>query len=182
MATIENEEKLSAETIWALFKETDKRFQRTERLVNKLSKYVGGLNNKFGSFTEGLFMPSLKRIFKNDLGLTNFHQNAFASIGSNNIEIDVLAYSNGVTNIAYIVEIKSHLKIEHIQQILNIISKFKSFYPEHKDKKICGMIAAITFTNDLKEEVLSAGLYFAQIHNKTFQIDVPENFQPKYFN
>jgi hypothetical protein len=189
MGTVEKEEKLTAESIWAMFREmnkmfqeTEKKFQKTEKLVNKLNKNVGGLNNKFGSFTEGLFMPSLRRIFTKDMGMTSFFPNVWSSIGGNNIEIDVLAYSNGEMNIAYIVEIKSHLKIEHIQQTLNILEKFKTYFPEHKDKKLCGMIAAITFTNDLKEEVLASGLYFAQIHNKTFQIDVPEDFQPKYFN
>jgi hypothetical protein len=200
METIEKEEKLNADIIWKMFQETDRRFKETEKLLNqkfqetdkqfketkklvkRVSRNVGGLNNKFGSFTEGLFMPSLRRIFTKDMGMTNIFPNVYASLGGKNMEIDLLAYSNGEMNIAYIVEIKSHLKIEHIQQILNIIKNFKTFLPEHKGKKLCGMIAAITFTNDLKEEVLSAGLYFAQIHNKTFQIDVPDDFKPKFFN
>ncbi len=160
------------------FQETDKQFKNTQNLVKELSKNIGGLNNKFGSFTEGLFIPSLKRILTKDFGLTNFMPNAYASNGSDHLELDILSYSNGNMNIAIIVEIKSHLKSEHIEKMQIKLQKARIFFPFLKDLRVYGMIASVRYNEELRNEVLKAGLYFSQIHNETFQLDIPEGFQP----
>jgi hypothetical protein len=53
--------------------ETDRKFQKTEHLlwersletdrqIKELGKQIGGLGSKFGSFTEGLALPSMEAI------------------------------------------------------------------------------------------------------------------------
>ena len=195
MKTIETEENINFNKVWLMFQETDKKFQDTDRKfqdtdrkfqdtdkqLKELGKQIGGLGNKFGSYTEGLFYPSLKRILQSKFHVTNVIRNSSANIGNNNIEIDVVGYSNGANNTAFIVEIKSHLQEKHISQTLNILEKFRTFFPEHKDKKIYGMIASVNYTEDLKELVLDNGLYFAKIHDETFKLDIPDEFKPKQF-
>lgn len=52
------------------------------------------------------------------------------------LEIDVLAYANGDINAAYVVEVKSHLREEHIEQLLNILRRFAFWFSEHRSKAL----------------------------------------------
>lgn len=181
METTVKDEKLDFDKVWKMFQETDKRMKATDKQLKELGKQIGGLGNKFGSYTEGLFFPSLKSILEKKFKVTNIIRNLTSQKGNENIEVDVLGYSNGPVNIAYIVEIKSHLQLKHIEQTISIIGRFKTFFPEHKDKKLYGIIASINFTSDLKQLVLEKGLYFAQIHDDTFKLVIPKNFKPFEF-
>jgi RecB family endonuclease NucS len=95
------------------------------------------------------------------------------------IEIDVLAYTNGNLNTAYIVEVKSHAREDSITQLKSILQRFRIFFPEHKDKQLYGILAAVDMSSDLRQKTLEAGFYVARIHDEVFELDTPENFQPQ---
>ena len=44
--------------------ETDRQIKETSRSVKELGKQIGGLGAKFGSFTEGLALPSMDKILR----------------------------------------------------------------------------------------------------------------------
>jgi hypothetical protein len=44
------------------------------------------------------------------------------------LEIDVLAYTNGELNTAYIVEVKSHAREESITQLKSILQRFQQLF------------------------------------------------------
>ncbi|MBF0352982.1 MAG: DUF3782 domain-containing protein, partial [SAR324 cluster bacterium] len=44
---------------------TDRQMKETDRRLTELSKNIGGLNNKFGSFTEGMALPSMSKVLTN---------------------------------------------------------------------------------------------------------------------
>ena len=46
--------------ILRLFQETDRQIKATDRQLKELGKQIGGLGAKFGSFTEGLALPSME--------------------------------------------------------------------------------------------------------------------------
>ncbi|MFM7441486.1 MAG: DUF3782 domain-containing protein, partial [Snowella sp.] len=102
-----------------------------------------------------------------------------ASEDGKHIEIDVLAYTNGNLNTAYIVEVKSHAKEESITQLKSILQRFRTFFPEHKDKQLYGILAAVDMSPELREKTLQEGFYVARIHDQVFELDTPENFQPQ---
>jgi len=92
-----------------------------------------------------------------------------------------LAYANSNINEAYVVEVKSHLREEGISQLKEIMNNFRMFFPEHKDKKIYGIIAAVDISVALKKRVLEAGFYAARIQNETFSLDTSGEFKAKAF-
>jgi hypothetical protein len=55
-------------------------------------------------------------------------------------------------------------------------------FPEHADKKVYGIIAAVDMSEMLKKRVLEAGFYVARIQDETFSLDTPNEFQAKCFN
>jgi hypothetical protein len=59
------------------------------------------------------------------------------------LEIDVLAYANGEVNRAFLVEVKSHPREEAITQLKITLSRFRDFFPEHRDKQLYGILAAV---------------------------------------
>jgi hypothetical protein len=54
-------------------------------------------------------------------------------------------------------------------------------FPEHNDKKLYGIIAAVDMSEMLKKRVLEAGFYVARIQDETFSLESPDEFQAKCF-
>ncbi|MFM6510602.1 MAG: DUF3782 domain-containing protein [Microcystis panniformis] len=160
-------------------KETERRQQETDRQLKELGRQIGGLGAKFGSFTEGLALPSMETILRQRFGMKVVSPSVRASEDGQHLEIDVLAYTNGELNTAYIVEVKSHAREESITQLKSILQRFRSFFPEHKDKKLYGILAAVDLSPELREKILQEGFYVARIHDQVFQLDIPDNFQPR---
>ena len=170
------------------FKETDKQIKKTDKQIKETSKQlkelgqqIGGLGKKFGSFTEGLALPSMTKILRERFKMEVISPSVRVSKNGIDAEIDVLAYANSAINEVYVVEVKSHLREEAITQLNNLMANFKTLFPEHKDKKLYGIIAAVDMSEILKQRVLSAGFYMARIQEDTFTLDIPDTFQAKCF-
>ncbi|MBT9099147.1 DUF3782 domain-containing protein [Methylovulum psychrotolerans] len=159
-----------------LGRQADKRVKETDKQLKELGKQIGGLGKKFGSFTEGLALPSMTKILRQRFNMEVVSPSVRVSKNGVELEIDVLAYANSQINAAYVVEVKSHLREEAISQLQNTLSKFKSLFPEHKDKTVYGIIAAVDMTEALKQRVLNAGFYVARIHDDTFSLETPADF------
>ncbi len=161
--------------------ETARKMQETDRQIKELGKQIGGLGEKFGSFTEGLALPSMSKILSERFGMEVVSPSVRVSKQGQHMEIDVLAYANSEINEAYVVEVKSHAREEAIDQLRNILERFRRFFPEHKDKAVYGILAAVDLSNELRERILKAGFYVARIHDQVFELDVPANFRPKAY-
>jgi len=153
--------------------------KQTDRQLKELGKQIGGLGSKFGSFTEGLALPSMEKILRQRFGMEVISPSVRVSKEGQHIEIDVLAYTNGNLNTAYIVEVKSHAREESITQLKSILQRFRTFFPEHKDKQLYGILAAVDMSPELREKTLEEGFYVARIDDQVFELDTPENFQPQ---
>ena len=160
---------------------SDKRQQKIDKQIRELGKQIGGLGRKFGSFTEGLALPSMQKILQRQFKMEVISPSVRVKKGNEEIEIDVLAYANSVVNEVYIVEVKSHLREEGIIQLQKMMQKFRRFFLEHQDKKLYGILAAIDMSLELKQRILSLGFYTANIKEDIFSLDVPNDFQTKAY-
>ena len=179
----------TADDVWQLLaeltsaqKQTDRQLKelgkQTDRQLKELGKQIGGLGAKFGSFTEGLALPSMETILRQRFGMEVISPSVRASKEGQHIEIDVLAYANGNLNTAYIVEVKSHAREDSIIQLKSILQRFRTFFPEHQEKQLYGILAAVDMSPELRQKTLQEGFYVARIHDQVFELDTPENFQP----
>ena len=162
-------------------KENAQQQKETDKQLKELGKQIGGLGTKFGSFTEGLALPSMETILGQQFGMEVISPSVRVSKEGQHLEIDVLAYTNGELNTAYIVEVKSHVRQEDITQLKSILQRFRRFFPEHKDKKLYGILAAVDLSPELREKILQEGLYVARIHDQVFELDIPDNFSPQTY-
>jgi hypothetical protein len=166
-------------------KETDRQIKelgkQTDRQLKELGKQIGGLGSKFGSFTEGLALPSMEKILRQRFGMEVVSPSVRASKEGKHMEIDVLAYANGNLNTAYVVEVKSHAREDSITQLKSILQRFRTFFPEHKDKRLYGILASVDMSPELRQKTLQEGFYVARIHDQVFELDTPDNFQPQSY-
>ena len=162
-------------------KETDRKMKETDRQIKELGKQIGGLGEKFGSFTEGLALPSMEKILYERFGMEVVSSRVRVCKNGQHMEIDVLSYANSAINVAYIVEVKSHVCEEAITQLKKLLKTFKSFFPEHQDKKVYGILAAVDIGEEIRKRVMDAGFYVAKIHDNVFELDVPGDFKPKAY-
>lgn len=160
-------------------KKTDEQQKKTDRQIKELGKQIGGLASKFGSFTEGLALPSMEKILRQKFGMEVISPSVRVSKQGEHIEIDVLAYANSGINQVYVVEVKSHAREESIEQLKTILQRFRYFFPEHQHKQVYGILAAVDLSAYVRNKILQEGLYVARIHEDVFNLDIPEGFEPK---
>ena len=164
---------------------TDKQLKQTDKQLTKqikaLGVQIGGLGNKFGGFTEGMALPSMTRILRERFGMEVISPRVRVRKGSEEMEIDVLAYANSDNNTVVVVEIKSRLLDRDIQQVIRILERFKYFFPEHAGKRLFGLIAAVDVSEAEKQKALKKGLYLAAINDEQFEMQTPPGFQAKHF-
>ena len=154
--------------------------KETDRLVKELGRQIGGLGNKFGSFTEGMAYPAMKKILIERFGMEGIAPEVLKRQNNQTLELDVFAWSNA-RHEAFVVEVKSHLREEALEQLDTILRKFHAFYPEHRDKKVYGILAAVHASEEMEAKVLQEGFYLARIHDGQFELRVPDGFQPRAF-
>lgn len=153
-----------------------------DKEISKVSKIVGEIGNKFGSFTEGMAFPSMDKALRKQFGMKTVTTNYTTEAGSDTLEIDVLGLANGDLNAAVIVEVKSHLKRRDIEQTLKTMGRFRRLHPEHADKKLYGIIACVSGSKEQREEAQQAGLFVASIHDEVFELKTPAYFVPRDFS
>ena len=182
---IEETDKRLSKRIEETDKHLSKRIEEIDLQLSKqikaLGKQIGGLGQKFGSFTEGLALPSMQKILQHKFKMEVVSPSVRVNKNGKEIEIDVLAYANSSINEVYIVEVKSHLREDGIKQLQSIMNNFREFFPEHSDKKVFGVIAAVDMSKRLKQRLLSLGFYTAKIKDDIFSLDVPDDFRAKAY-
>lgn len=165
--------------------EADRRAAEVDKERKELRQQIGGLHNKFGTFAEGLLLPTVKRILRDELGMEQVSERTERNRKVDGkkvfMELDAFGYSNGEQNVACIVEIKSHLREDGIEQILRELREFPEFFRDHAGKRLYGMIAAVDASRDLQERVWKEGLFLVLVHDDVAELTVPEGFMPKNY-
>ena len=169
-------------TLIADNKETDRQFKETDRRLTLLSEQIGGLGNKFGSFTEGLAYPALYRILTEDFHLDTVAYRVRQRRNGTEQEFDMVGSSNGANQRVVLVEIKSHLTEAELKKFEKKLAEFLRFFPEHRGKALYGLIAAVDVARGLEARAARRGLYLALAHDGTFALTSPAHFKAKSFS
>ena len=156
-------------------KEVDKQIKQTQ-------KQLGELGNKWGTFTEGMAIASIKKILFEKFNISVVSERFSRRINGESIEMDAFGYENSTINTAVIVEIKSHLREEAVEQIERIMEDFPKFFPDHAEKKLYGIIACVHAPDSIKNLLRKKGIYLAVLHDDIFELHDFKNFTPKDFN
>ncbi len=160
---------------------TDQQIRELLASQKRTDKQLGELGNRFGGFTEGMALPSIRDILYEKFEVDAVVTDARARRNGHSLQIDVVGITNGEVNEVYLVEIKSRLREESLQQILKHLRSFVTFFPEHRGKTLYGLLAAVDVPEELEKRVLSQGIYLAKIHGDLFELVTPVGFEPRGF-
>jgi hypothetical protein len=151
--------------------------------LNELGKQIGGLGNKFGSFTEGIGSPSINKILREKFGMGGFiAPQVRVRRGGVEEEYDIVAFSEDGFNRGMIVEIKSHLRKEDILQMKRKMKNVFRMIPTSSDKVFQGMIVCASGSEILKREVLENGWYLAHFGDDLVELETPPGFVAKSYS
>jgi hypothetical protein len=161
--------------------EAERKSQELRAEIREVSKNVGGLNRSFGDLAEHLVAPGIAEKF-NKLG-HNFDAispggKRIKDKGGNTLaEVDLLL-ENMVTVAA--VEVKSRPKEEDIEEHKERLEVLREYMDKHNDhREILGGIAGAIFPENLKREVIKAGMYAIVQSGDTMKIETPPGFVPR---
>jgi len=167
------------------FQETDRRFKETDRLIRELSKKmdgtraeIGRLGNRLGDFVEGLIKPSLVQLFQHrGIIVHKVYHNVEANNGELKLatQIDLLAVNH---EICVLVEVKSRLSIDDVNEHLERMEKFKPLFPEYQDKQVLGAVAGMVIPEDVAKYAYRKGFYIIGQRGDNAVILNDDKFKP----
>ncbi|MCL2381983.1 MAG: hypothetical protein FWC64_10430 [Treponema sp.] len=156
-------------------------WEKTEKIVRRNSRQMGGLHRRFGQLAEHLVAPNIAKRF-NELG---YHfgsaspggHKIFDRQGNTKTEVDLLL-ENGDTIMAIEIKATPAVKdIEHHIKRLEIVREYRRTLGDKR--KIRGAIAGAIFGSEEKKAVAEAGLFVVEQSGDTMRIDMPDGFVPR---
>lgn len=159
------------------FEDIRKLFEETSLQIKETSKKVDALTSKWGRFVEGLIAPGVQRLFhERGIEVEKVYQRVKARKANKEMEVDLLAIDEGY---AVLIEAKSTLAAEDIDEHLERLEKFKKFFPEYKKKKAVGAVAGIVIDEGADRYAYRQGLYVIAQSGEAVKILNDARFKPK---
>jgi hypothetical protein len=189
----------TADDVWRLLgelveaqKETERRFQETERLLKEQSreterllkeqsqrvdKQLGKLGNRLGEFVEWQIRPAAVRFFKErGLDVHELHSGVSAQRPEGGIEIDLLVVNSTE---AVLIEVKSKLTQNDVDEHIERLEKFKRLIPTYRNHKALGAVAGMVVPKDIAIYAYRQGLFVIAQSGENVVILNDAQFQPK---
>ncbi len=177
------------EEIWRLFRETDRQQKETDRQIKEMaketdrqikamSKKIGELGNRLGEFVEAFVEPSIVRLFQErGVDITAVMRDVKAKNPKLNLamEIDLFAI-NGDSCV--LVEVKSNLSIDDVNEHLERMEKFKTLFPVYKDYKVLGAITGMVIPENVAKYAYKKGFFVIAQKGDSAVILNDNKFQP----
>ena len=161
-------------------------FRRTQAEANEeqrqgskeLKKQLGGLGNKFGDFAEGMVIPSLMEILAKRSGADQIIETKRMRKGEDEIELDLIAATNGQRKTLIAAEVKSNLNQRELEKFIRNLRRFFHFFPQFRGYKLYGVLAAVDSSKEMDAATLAQGICLARMHGDIFRLAAQPNFQP----
>lgn len=155
-----------------------RRFRELDKLFKETDKKIGELGNRLGDFVEGFVAPGAVRLFRERgievTGLSRNVQKNHEKLGLG-LEIDLLV-TNG--DVCVLVEVKSHLGVDDVNEHLERMEKFKPLFPEYADKKVHGAVAAMVLPEEVAKYAYRKGFFVIAQKGESVVLLNDEKFTP----
>ena len=154
--------------------------QKTEKLVAEVTKNLGGLGNTLGIMTEAMFSPDLWKKFR-DIGFEFSTQCPHRKFYENNRCLAEADYYLENGEYVMLVEVKTTMEIEFINDHLERIEKIRRYMDAREDKrKIVGAVAGGSVPENVLKYAQRQGLYVITYSGETSAIaESPEGFRAR---
>lgn len=148
---------VEADEIWAILREVASEQKALQREIKEVNKSIGRLTNRLGEFVEEAVRPSAVRLFRErGIDIHEVQQNVTAKRDGETLEIDLLVVNN---EDVVVIECKSNLGIDDVNDQLERLEKVKRLLPRYKDCRILGAVAGMVIPDNVATYAIRKGLY-----------------------
>ena len=158
------------------FKETDKQFKETDRKIRELDRLF---TTQWGKLVESLVEGDLINLLKiRGIQVESIIQRRRGNKEGHNYEFDLIAI-NGSEMV--IVEVKTTLRPQDIDDFQEKLRMAKTFMPEYKNLIIYGAVAFITANGSSDRMAQNQGFFVIKATGNSSSIVNEPGFKPKAF-
>ena len=174
---------LDFQQVWRMFQETDKKFQETDKQFKETDRKIRELDRLFtsqwGKLVESLVEGDLIKLLKErEIQVESIIPRRRGNKAGHNYEFDLIAI-NG--NEMVIVEVKTTLRPQDVDDFHEKLWKAKTFMPEYKDWIIYGAVAFITADSSSDRMAQNMGFFVIKATGSSSSIVNEPGFKPKAF-
>nr|WP_081454706.1 ATP-binding cassette domain-containing protein [Cylindrospermopsis raciborskii] len=161
--------------------ETDRKFQETDRLLREESKRVnnqiGQLGNRLGEFVESQVRPAAVKLFQErGIAVKEIASNTYIQTGKEGLEIDLLVINSSDI---ILIEAKSKVSEDDVNEHLERLSKFKRFFPRYESYRVLGAVAGMVIPLDVSRYAYRKGLFVIGQSGDNLVILNDDKFRPR---
>ncbi|MDJ0545608.1 MAG: DUF3782 domain-containing protein, partial [Microcystis sp. M53601_WE4] len=137
--------------------EADRRLAKLEKTVANTSRAVDSLTTRWGRFVEELVEPAVISLFRGKgIDVKETYSRARVKRQGIAMEIDILAVDE--TEVV-LVECKSRLSKDDVNEFLEKLSRFKEAFPHYKNYQAYGAVAGIEIDEGIDRYAYKQGLF-----------------------
>ncbi len=159
--------------------EADRRLAEMKKNSANAMRAVEGLTTRWGRFVEELVEPAVIQLFRSrGIDIKETYSRARVKRQGIAMEIDILAVDE--TEVV-LVECKSRLSKDDVNEFLDNLSKFKQAFPHYKNYQAYGAVAGIEIDEGVDRYAYKKGLFVIKPSGETVEIINDSGFQAKFW-
>ena len=167
------------ETSWEIkeiTKAADQRQKETEKRIRELNELFTG---QWGKLMESLVEGDLiKLLAQRGMDVHRLSQHTTKTVNDTEYEYDLIAVNNKEV---VVVEVKTTLKVKHVDHFINKLHFFKEIFHEYRDKTIYGAIAYLKANESAARNSEKRGLFVIRATGSSASITNAKHFSPRAF-
>jgi hypothetical protein len=159
--------------------EADRTMNELKRSVAETTRAVNALTTRWGRFVEELVEPAVVRMFQ-ERGIDIKEKHARVRVKRETVamEIDILVVD---TTEVVLVECKSRLSKDDVDEFLEKLEKFKLAFPAYKNYQAYGAVAGIEINEGVDRYAYQQGLFVIRPSGETVEIVNDAKFKAKFW-
>jgi len=153
-------------------KETDKKFDRLEKMIDKTREQIGGMSRSNGEFCEEYFINSFK---ENPTFMEEKYDRVLDYLKPDPVVINDeydLVLRNGKSVV--LIEIKYKAGTDDVGQMFSKLHSYRANYPMFEDYKIYLCLASFRFPAKVRERAAKDGIVLIEQRGDRFEV-ISEN-------
>ena len=168
--------------VWALFRETDRKFQDTDRKLQEsraeTDREIKELAREAKEASHCVDLQIEKLGQKVDQVSDNLDKlgGKWGHFVENRMEIDVLVVNAGHV---VAVEVKSSLSVADVNELMTDLARFRLFFPAYGDKQLYGAVAGMVIEEASDRYAYRQGLFVLVPMGENVRVLNDAKFQPK---
>jgi hypothetical protein len=173
--------KENSREIKEVHKELSAEIKETQKItaheIKAVNTSIGRLSNRLGEFVEEAVRPSAVRLFRErGIDIHEVQQSITAKRDGEQLEIDLLVVNN--ENVV-VIECKSNLSVDDVNDHLERLEKIKRFLPDHLNKRISGAVAGMVIPDNVATNAIKKGLYVIGQNGDHLELRNEQSFTAK---